>query len=226
MEIISFIQEVSKRGKPYRNVWLHLLLKYEENKPLKLNVNVRFDNISPSTYYRIVDYGISIFPDYVKSYSITKNRGELLIIKKQEILSDIDVVFLKPQKKVTDEKIKKSVEPKKEKPKIEIEIYEKIVNFLNDCTGSNYKSNSKVTRSYIDARLNEGYTVDDFIKVISIKATKWQNTKFAEFLRPQTLFSNKFESYLNEIITVEPNKQQQAYDTVIQATELGWGKSN
>jgi hypothetical protein len=226
MEIISFIQEVSKRGKPYRNVWLHLLLKYEENQPLKLNVNVRFDNISPSTYYRIVDYGISIFPNYVKSYSITKNRGELFIIKKQEILSDIEVIFSKPPKKVTAEKIEKSVEPKKEKPKVEIEVYDKIVNFLNDCTGSNYKSNSKVTRTYIDARLNEGYSVDDFIKVISIKATKWQNTKFAEFLRPQTLFSNKFESYLNEIIIVEPNKQQQAYETVIQATELGWGKSN
>lgn len=222
MEVISFIQEVSKKGKPYRNVWIHLLLKYQEGKPLQLTTTVRFDGISASTYYRIIDYGITIFPNFVKSYSITKNRGEILIIKKQENLSDIDVIFSEPPKKVVSEKIKKVVEPKKEPPKIQIEIYDEIVNYLNQCTGSNYKSNSKVTRTYIDARLNEGYTVEDFVKVISIKSTKWLNTKFAEFLRPQTLFSNKFESYLNEITTVEPNKQQQAYDTVIEATKLGW----
>lgn len=221
MEVISFIQEVSKKGKPYRNVWVHLLLKYQEGKPLQINTNVRFDGISASTYYRIIDYGISIFSNFVKSYSITKNRGEIIIIKKQENLSDIEVIFSKPPKKVVAEKIKKVVEPKKE-AKVQIEVYDEIVNYLNQCTGSNYKSNSKVTRTYIDARLNEGYTVEDFVKVISIKSTKWLNTKFAEFLRPQTLFSNKFESYLNEIITVEPNKQQQAYDTVVEATKLGW----
>lgn len=222
MEVISFIQEVSKKGKPYRNVWVHLLLKYQEGKPLQLTTNVRFDNISASTYYRIIDYGISIFPNFVKSYSITKNRGEIIIIKKQENLSDIEVIFSKPPKKVVAEKIKKVVEPKKENAKVQIEVYDEIVNYLNQSTGSSYKSNSKITRTYIDARLNEGYTVEDFIKVISIKSTKWLNTKFAEFLRPQTLFSNKFESYLNEIVTVEPNKQQQAYDTVVEATKLGW----
>jgi len=222
MEVISFIQEVSKKGKPYRNVWVHLLLKYQEGKPLQINTNVRFDNISASTYYRIIDYGISIFPNFVKSYSITKNRGEIIIIKKQENLSDIEVIFSKPPKKVIAEKIKKVVEPKKENAKVQIEVYDEIVNYLNQSTGSSYKSNSKITRTYIDARLNEGYTVEDFIKVISIKSTKWLNTKFAEFLRPQTLFSNKFESYLNEIVTVEPNKQQQAYDTVVEATKLGW----
>jgi uncharacterized phage protein (TIGR02220 family) len=222
MEVISFIQEVSKKGKPYRNVWVHLLLKYQEGKPLQLTTTVRFDNISASTYYRIIDYGISIFPNFVKSYSITKNRGEIMIIKKQENLSDIEVILSEPPKKVVAEKIKKIVEPKKELPKVQVEVYDEIVNFLNECTGQNYKSNSKITRSYIDARLKDGFTVDDFIKVISIKSTKWLNTKFAEFLRPQTLFSNKFESYLNEITTVEPNKQQQAYDTVVEATKLGW----
>jgi len=221
MEVISFIQEVSKKGKPYRNVWVHLLLKYQEGKPLQLTTTVRFDGISVSTYYRIIDYGISIFPNFVKSYSIIKNRGEIIIIKKQENLKDIEVIFSKPPKKLIAEKIKKVVEPKKE-PKVQIEVYDEIVNYLNQSTGSSYKSNSKITRTYIDARLNEGYTVEDFVKVISIKSTKWLNTKFAEFLRPQTLFSNKFESYLNEIVIVEPNKQQQAYDTVVEATKLGW----
>ena len=74
----------------------------------------------------------------------------------------------------------------------------------------------------IDARLKDKFTLEDFRQVISTKATKWLNTKFQDYLRPQTLFSNKFESYLNETIIVEKNKQQQAHDTVVQATELGW----
>jgi uncharacterized phage protein (TIGR02220 family) len=66
------------------------------------------------------------------------------------------------------------------------------------------------------------YTKDDFIKVISIKATKWLNTKFEDYLTPNTLFGNKFESYLNENIIVEKTKQDNAYEQVIKATELGF----
>ena len=62
----------------------------------------------------------------------------------------------------------------------------------------------------------------DFIKVISVKATKWLNTKFEDYLTPNTLFGNKFESYLNENIKVEKTKQENAYEQVIKATELGF----
>ena len=46
-------------------------------------------------------------------------------------------------------------------------------------------------------------SLDDFMKVISVKSTKWINTKFEDYLTPNTLFGNKFESYLNENINVE-----------------------
>jgi len=53
--------------------------------------------------------------------------------------------------------------------------------------------------AFIKARFNEGRTTDDFIHVIDIKCAKWlSDPKMIDFLRPETLFGNKFESYLNE----------------------------
>lgn len=81
---------------------------------------------------------------------------------------------------------------------IDIEIYKYIVDYLNQKTGKHFKLNSNKTKSLIKARLNEGYTKDDFVKVIDIKTNEWLKTKMEQYLRPETLFSNKFESYLNQ----------------------------
>jgi len=97
-----------------------------------------------------------------------------------------------------------------------------IVDYLNECTGKSYKHTSKVAILNINARIKEGYTKDDFIKVISVKSSKWLGTKFEDYLTPNTLFGNKFESYLNENITKEKTKQENAYEQVIKATELGF----
>lgn len=78
-------------------------------------------------------------------------------------------------------------------------IYTEIINYLNEKAGTNYRASSKATQSHINARLREKYTIEDFKKVIDIKVSKWKDdVKMCEFLRPETLFGNKFESYLNE----------------------------
>ena len=74
-----------------------------------------------------------------------------------------------------------------------------IINYLNETCGTKYKPNTKKNIELIRARLNEGFTVDDFKTVIYKKAKQWINDpKMCKFLRPETLFSNKFEGYLNE----------------------------
>ena len=45
--------------------------------------------------------------------------------------------------------------------------------------------------------MNDGFTVDDFKAVIDKKAKEWKGTEMAQYLRPETLFGTKFESYLN-----------------------------
>lgn len=74
-----------------------------------------------------------------------------------------------------------------------------IVAYLNLKTNKNFKANSKKTVEHINARLEEGYSLKDFQKVIDNKVSDWINSPTMEiYLRPITLFNTKFESYLNQ----------------------------
>ena len=78
-----------------------------------------------------------------------------------------------------------------------------IVEYLNLKTGYHYKHTTNVTRTKIEARLNEGFTLEDFKKVIDKKVSEWKGTKMEQYLRPETLFGSKFEGYLNSNIVKE-----------------------
>ena len=75
-----------------------------------------------------------------------------------------------------------------------------IVDHLNAKVGSRYTTKNKQLRGYVHARLDEGFTVDDFFTVIDTKAAKWRDDpKMRDYLRPSTLFApSHFEEYLNE----------------------------
>ncbi len=78
------------------------------------------------------------------------------------------------------------------------EIYKEIVSYLNEKTGKNYRYTSQKTRTAIHARLAEGFKLEDFKAVIDRKCGDWLgDKKMEEYLRPETLFGTKFESYLN-----------------------------
>ena len=98
---------------------------------------------------------------------------------------------------------KKESKESKERQESKKDIYSQecsdIVSFLNEMCGTSYRASSKKTKDLIHARLNEGFTVEDFRTVIYRKGKQWMNDpKMCKFLRPETLFSNKFEGYLNE----------------------------
>jgi uncharacterized phage protein (TIGR02220 family) len=214
MELMLFIKELRNKGALYYQTWMPLLIQYngENGQAIKLSVT---PNVAKSTYYRIIQFGIDTFPKYIKNYSLVKKRNEIIInYIGNEIVEKLELVA-KPVKE------KKPRQPQV-KPITNDELIAEIIDFLNECTGKSYKATSKVAILNINARLKEGYTKDDFVKVISIKATKWLNTKFEDYLTPNTLFGNKFESYLNEKINTEKSKQDNAYEQVIKATELGF----
>lgn len=89
----------------------------------------------------------------------------------------------------------KELEEEKEEEK---KIYIAVVSYLNEKAGTKYKTSSSKTRTLINARIREGYTMEDFKTVIDNKCADWLNTDYAKFLRPETLFSPKFEGYLNQ----------------------------
>lgn len=78
------------------------------------------------------------------------------------------------------------------------EIYKSILDRLNQKAGTNYRASSKATQQSINARLGEGYSIEDFFTVIDKKCDEWKGTDMEKYLRPETLFApSKFESYLN-----------------------------
>lgn len=93
-----------------------------------------------------------------------------------------------------------------------------IVDYLNLKTKSKFKYSSKTTQTKIIARLNEGYTLDDFIVVIDKKTDEWlEDSEFSKYLCPETLFGTKFEKYLNQ--KVIKKSQSQKKDKTMQILE-------
>lgn len=76
-----------------------------------------------------------------------------------------------------------------------------VVAYLNEKAGTNYRESSKSTARHIEARLHEGYTLQDFKAVIDKKVAEWKGGEMEKYLRPETLFGSKFEGYLNARVT-------------------------
>jgi uncharacterized phage protein (TIGR02220 family) len=77
--------------------------------------------------------------------------------------------------------------------------YSEVIDYLNEKAETKYRSSSRKTQTLIKARFEDGFTLDDFKAVIDKKTNEWlYDPKMSNYLRPETLFSPKFESYLNQ----------------------------
>ena len=117
----------------------------------------------------------------------------LLLEDKNDMSRDSHVTSQEMSRDVTQQNKNKN------KNKNNKDIY--IVEYLNQKAGTRYQTKSKKTKSCIHARLEEGFTVDDFKTVIDKKCSEWIGTEFEKYLRPETLFGTKFENYLNAKMT-------------------------
>lgn len=74
-----------------------------------------------------------------------------------------------------------------------------IIEYFNAKANTKYKTDNKKTLDLIKVRIKEGFTLDDFKTVIDKKVLEWNtDPNMYKYLRPMTLFSTKFESYLNQ----------------------------
>ena len=76
-------------------------------------------------------------------------------------------------------------------------ICQEVITYLNKVTKKNFNKNTAGHHKYIKARLKEGYELKDFKHVINVMSATWMGTDYERYLQPQTLFGNKFDSYLN-----------------------------
>lgn len=98
--------------------------------------------------------------------------------------------------------------------------YNAIVSDLNEKAKTQYRPTSRKTQDLIKARLNEGFNIDNFKTVHTVKCDEWLKTDMEKYLRPETLYSNKFEGYLNQ----RPKKQIEAeekYSKTAKCPECG-----
>ena len=132
---------------------------------------------------KLIDYGYL----YVKSFDGRQRvlKSRLSNFEKQD-LKDCNSDFKKPKESNT-----------KKNTVINTDKHIAIIAHLNEKAGTNYRATGKATQGHINARIAEGYTVEDFYTVIDKKCAEWRGTDFEKFLRPETLFGTKFDSYLN-----------------------------
>jgi uncharacterized phage protein (TIGR02220 family) len=133
---------------------------------------------------------------------------------------------IKGVKEKVKEKVKEIV---KEKDKSEKSICNKretatqqVVSFILDDLNKRlslergFKGAVENTKQIIQSRMSEGYSKEDFITVNQKKVKQWlDDPGMSKFLRPETLYGNKFEGYLNEVTINQVNtiKQKPKYQT-------------
>jgi len=125
--------------------------------------------------------------------SLSEAKGFLKELERNEII-ELDASVRVTKHNITEHNI---TEQNNNSPAIE--IVKIAIDYLNEVSGRNFKHTTTINKSLIDARLKEGFGIDDFKHVINIKCNQWaDDEKMSQYIRPQTLFGTKFESYLNE----------------------------
>lgn len=143
---------------------------------------LRDEGIIQTGNYNVVKYDRTLW------YAVTE-KGKSILLTGQMDFTEKANGFTSEGKPIPDINTDVNAD---EKP------YQDIVSYLNEKTGKKYRASSKKIRSLISARINEGFTLEDFKAVIDIKCGHWlHDAKMNEYLRPSTLFGTKFEEYLN-----------------------------
>lgn len=147
----------------------------------------------------IVD-GVITIPNWGKHQSLDQleNKKEYMRTYMQEYREKQRQITGKTNSK-TNSKTNVSSADKdiKKEDKNKKEIYIQVVSYLNEKAGTAYKASSAKTQTLINARLADGFGIEDFEAVIDKKCAEWLGTDMEQYLRPETLFGTKFESYLN-----------------------------
>jgi len=175
-------------GDTYSMVWISVFAMLDEKT--SYGQISRLSGVSKSQTYRVIQWGINQLKDMGVSIDIYTNDKDITItIGKAKTITVHN-------NNTTKQKVTYNNQ----------EDVQKIIAYLNEKTNRKYTTKAKDALRAINARIKEGYTVDDFKKVIDIKSQKWMNTDMEDYLRPITLFGTKFNSYINERATKESNQ--------------------
>lgn len=122
---------------------------------------------------------------------------------------------LETQVRLGKDRLGKDIEKHNVAPSTTVYPYREVIAYLNSKAETAFKDSSKDSRRHIKARCDEGFSLDDFKKVIDNKVAEWKGTDMSTYLRPATLFGTKFEGYLNQKVVKKreekPKNQFQSF---------------
>lgn len=138
--------------------------------------------------------------------ALIKNVKESKTISHDEVMINHDLVMQEEKRREEIRLEENRIEEDNMSSKGLISLCVDVVLYLNQKANTNFRTGIKKTNSFIEARKKEGFTLEDFKTVIDKKTAQWKNDKkMCAYLRPETLFGNKFESYLNENVKASVN---------------------
>lgn len=190
-----------------------------------------FDESMFSAYQVLTSKGIQKrYLEATKRRTRVEVAKELLLLSEDDIKDYSNIVIVNinsvnadiyPQRKVKERKEEKRihiVEQDEPARRVVSPAYKDIVDYLNAKAGKNYKHTTKATQEKIRARMAEGFGLDDFKTVIDNKVRHWKGDPSNDrYLRPETLFGPKFESYLQENPNLKPTQKKRANDFTVSA---------
>lgn len=145
-----------------------------------------------------------------KKETVYQEERAMLEVKKNKAYSVMDTNCIQTVYEMdSQDRLGKDSKGKDKKNIVGKPDYAAIIARLNEKADTNYKPGNSKTQTCINARFNEGFTLDDFETVIDKKCDEWIGTDMQKYLRPETLFGPKFENYLNARAIKPKAKQNQ-----------------
>ena len=166
-----------------------------------------------------IDNTCSIEDDCSKDEKESKGRGSSVNTKKDDTCNIENECSIEEKK----EKHRGSSINTKKDDACNID-YTRFIEWFNKETGKRFR-NTESNRKLVRARLNEGYTKEDIVRVVKLKAEQWKDDKqMNKYLRFTTLFApSHFDNYLQEAIakgeTLEPQKKKKRESSAKEKTE-------
>jgi hypothetical protein len=99
------------------------------------------------------------------------------------------------------------------------------IDYLNSVANTNHKVENQTINALFQL-MKEGYCFEDFKLVIDKKHSDWKGTIYEPYLRPKTLFGNKFIKYLYEQPRVTKNGLFKLASAVNKAKQFTWKLDN
>ena len=152
--------------------------------------------------------------EYLTNKDINTNKEENKISASAQVFSTSESVVKKNFTTESESESQHHSEEKKEKkmPSIgrgavtdEMPKVNEVIDYMNSVGGAKFRANTGNTAKMVIARYKEGYTIEDFKRVIDSRFKAWNGTEMMQHFCPQTLFRpNNFEKYLQNAKFARP----------------------